>query len=198
MFSLTISHIFRTSYSSNNFNKLCFPGYERPARCCWVSTSALYLTPVHVHDRFSSTSFGTVEPRLTITSLLRPGPYGPTVAALTEFLCTDIQTQFAVLFLHCPPLLTSEQPRNSTKVKGYARGASDARSEVALARNRRLLLFLKLSKQIKNAFTFWISLMSFLFSTIKNHNFGQLRKAVLECSECALPREGDAPLRLIV
>lgn len=107
-----------------------------------------------MHDRFSSTSFGTVEPRLTITSLLRPGPYGPTVAALTEFLCTDIQTQFAVLFLHCPPLLTSEQPRNSTKVKGYARGASDARSEVALARNRPLLLFLKLSKQIKNAFTF--------------------------------------------
>lgn len=84
------------------------------------------------------------------------------------------------------------------KGKGYARGASEAKREGALARNRRLLLFLKLPKQITNAFTFWIFLMSFLFSTFKNDNFGQLRKAFLECFECAHPREGDAPLRLIV
>lgn len=45
MFSLTISHIFWTSYSSNNFNKLCFPGYEQPARCCWVSTSVFLSDP---------------------------------------------------------------------------------------------------------------------------------------------------------
>lgn len=155
-----------------------------------------------MHDWFSLTSFGTVEPRLpttsllrpysfdpnikitAATSLLRPRPYGPAVVVLTAFHCADMQTHSAIYLFIFFPLSTPINQRTTSQFingKGYARGASNSRREGAFARNRCLLLFLELSKQIENAFTFWISLMSFLFSRIKNHDFGQLRKAFLEC-----------------